>query len=137
MAGVLEPFGQGNPALLGYQPGLYGSGCVAPGGVATFRTNYGFPGFAGALIGGINSMSLPFGLGQISVAPPFFMQVPHVLTGPPGGLGQGEIELAFPLPPSPALTGVNIYLQAGYIDPFAAGGISLTNGIHVVFGNSP
>ena len=135
LTGLALRYGAGSISLLGgYQPELFASGCLAPGGEMKIDVQGAFPGLAGLLIVGYAPLDVPFGSGSLYVAPPLAAQVAHVLGGPAGAFGEGAISFALPLISNPALTGLDVYLQAGYADALSPNGVALTGGVHVRFG---
>lgn len=117
----------GTPCTTPSQTATYGAGKAGPSGVPVLSSALpAIPGFpldlsvsngpvfaAGLLIVGFAPAALPFDLGTLLVSP--FSIVPIALDG------SGAFALSFPAPPTAALCGFAVYLQAMAVDPGAPG----------------
>jgi hypothetical protein len=126
-------YGKGLAGAGGAVPRLYGAGCPAPGAAVTLRVDQVVGGTGGALRVGFAPLSVAFAGGLLLVAPPG----PQINLFPGGAFGQpgaGALALPVTLPSDPGLTGVSLYLQAGFYDPAAVQSISLSQGLELELG---
>jgi hypothetical protein len=130
--------------LLAYGEGLAGSGGQVPRLAGTGSTNLGDD-FAihiadglgaapGLLVLGLAPAALPLKGGTLLVDPTGAVLVSVTLGGPAGVAGAGALQLDATMPVAPALSGSSAFLQAGFLDPGAPAGTSLTNGLELVVG---
>ena len=86
----------------------------------------GLGGAPGGLIAGTQQTATPFRGGILYAQPENIVK--FRLSGPNGVPGMGSHTLFYNGVP-PQAVGVTFYLQAGYLDPGAPGGVSMTDGI--------
>jgi hypothetical protein len=127
-----------------YGPSKPGAGDVAPELVAVnggpHVGNQQFTLRVGLAVGAANALLL-FGTQQANVQGPFgtllvdvtqpHIAIPVSLGGPPNAIGAGSLDLAVPIPNSPALVGFTGYVQCFVADFAAAFHWSHTNGLSV------
>ncbi len=122
-----ETYGAGLAGTGGLVPSLTGDGCPSPGADLTVSVSDGLPGAPGLLVAASTEASTPFAGGLILVGPPM-ATLAHVLDP------TGELALAVDTPFNPSLVGLVLRLQAGYADAGAVFGVSLTNGLRILYG---
>ena len=121
--------GAGSAGTGGFVPRLSGGGTAAPGGTVVLAVSDGVGGGGGILAFGLSLLNLPLPCGTLYPFPMITISLPlQGIFGVPGG-GAAELELA--IPNDPGLSGLVSYLQVGVIDPGAAPGCTLTNGLIV------
>lgn len=131
-----------NGLQVAYGTGLAGTGSVVPtlGVVGCPDVNRSFTiaidnvvgAGSGVLVVGLVPAAIPF-LGGTLYVDPIGLMLPVACGGIPGAPGAGSLGLPIFLT-DPALAGFNFYSQAGFADPSAVQGISLTNGLRIVIG---
>lgn len=126
--GFQLPYGAGLAGAGGIVPLLGAIGCPDVGQVFTLSINGVVGGAPGALFVGLASAAVPFQGGTLHVLP-ILLQVPIGVGGAPGVAGAGS--LAFPAVLPPVLAGIDIYLQAAFVDGVAVSDVSLSNGLRV------
>lgn len=127
-AGAAASFGSGKAGTQGYVPWLTHSGWPNTGNPLSIHVTEALPN-AGCLfaLGARSSMILPFG--TLYVQP-----IVHALASTSGGqTGGAGIEIA--IPPSGALAGLRLAVQAFVADPGAVAGLSHSQGIELVVGH--
>ena len=127
--GLQIPYGAGLQGNSGFVPLLGAVGCPDIGEVFTLSINAVVGGAHGILLVGLAPGASPFKGGTLLLGS-LVAQFPIALGGAPGVAGAGFLALPAILP-SPALVGVNLYLQAGFADVAAVHDISLTNGLRL------
>ncbi len=118
------PYGSGLAGTGGLVPRLTSAGCPSPGLITQLLIDGGLAGAPGCLVVGIAPGAVPYGGGTLLVLGALF-EIIHTLDP------AGEATLLLAVPPDPALKGVSIYLQSGYLDPGAPVGVSLTGGLRM------
>jgi hypothetical protein len=112
-------------------PLLGAIGCPDAGSLFTLSISSVVGGAVGGLFVGLQSAALPFKGGTLHLVPlvaPFTIAV----GGAPGVAGAGS--LALPAVLDASLIGIDLYLQAGFLDAAAVQGVSLTNGLRLQAG---
>ncbi len=127
--GLLLKYGAGLAGAGGYVPDLGIIGCPDIGSPFTLAINGAVGGASGLLFVGLSQAALPFKGGIFHVGT-VALQVPITLGGAPGAWNSGSLALPALLS-DPVLTGVNLYLQAGFVDGDAVQDVSLTNGLRL------
>ena len=128
-AGFQIPTGGGLAGQGGFVPAIGISGCPDVGAVFTLAIDGVVGGAFGVLFLGLESASLPFKGGTFHVGS-VLLQLPFVLGGAPGVANAGS--LAAPTVfADPLVSGVDLFLQAGFVDAAAVLGVSLTNGLRL------
>jgi len=121
-------FGHGLAGSGGFVPHISGS-CAVQGEDTAIDVTSGLGGATGCILMGDTPGSFPVFGGKLYVLPTWTHT--HVLSGNPGQPGDGSFTLPLHVPASPALQGTTLYFQAGYIDPAAVRGISLTDALAI------
>lgn len=127
--GFQLPYGVGLAGMQAYVPLLGIIGCPDIGNLFTISINNVVGGAPGVLFVGLAPASVPFKGGTFHVGS-VAAQLPITVGGTPGAGGAGSLALPAVLS-NPILSGVNIYMQAGFSDAAAVKGVSLTNGLQV------
>jgi hypothetical protein len=122
-------YGAGLAGKSAWVPLLGAVGCPDIGEAFTLSINSVVGGAAGLLFVGLSPAALPFKGGTFHVGT-VLLQLPIAVGGVAGTPGAGALALPVSLT-DPVLTGVNLYLQAGFADGFAIQGVSLTNGLRL------
>jgi hypothetical protein len=125
--GFQVPYGTGLAGKGFYVPLLGVIGCPDIGSLFTISINDVVGGAAGMLFVGLAPAALPFKGGTFLVGG-VAAQIPVTVGGTPGEAGAGSLALPAMLT-DPILSGVNIYMQAGFSDSVAVKGVSLSNGV--------
>jgi hypothetical protein len=126
---AFESYGIGTTGSGGFVPILTAGGCAKVLDSTQLRVSKGLGGTIGAFVLSTGQASIPALGGTILVFPATFL-IPHVLSAPSSVPGAGSITYELPLV-DPAWAGVTFYAQCGYVDPGAAGFVSLSNGLRV------
>jgi len=128
--GSATPFGSGLGGTGGFVPGLSAQGC--PGRTALFGITIDqvLGGARGFLLLAFTPSSVPFAGGTLYVLPPWILQG---ISTPGGGPGNGRLVVNVIVPDNPALVNVQLYAQAVFVDAGAVRGLSLTNGLSILF----
>ncbi|TAJ23828.1 MAG: hypothetical protein EPO68_02395 [Planctomycetota bacterium] len=114
-------------------PGIYGTGCPEPGNGITLRIDDVVGAAPGALAIGFAPSTLQLFGGILHVGGP--LTVLNVFAaGAPGVAGAGSVTLPITLGADPSLTGLSVYLQAGFYDSAAVQQIALTQGLRIEIG---
>jgi len=127
-SGSFTPYGTGTAGSGGIVPELRGlfSPCA---GAAVGLELTGFLGNSfGSLAWGLGATDLPFKGARllVSIGPPGgLIPLPYPGAGP----GGGALRQPFTLPDTPAIAGLDFYLQGLAADPGAPGGVSASNGL--------
>jgi len=117
--------GAGIAGTGGVAPTLGVGGCPVPDDLITIDIGGGAAGAVGLLLTGLQPAELPFLGGTLHLVPT--KGIEHALDG------SGNI--SFPVTvPGPALVGVEVHLQAIYVDSGAPFEVSATNGLRVIVG---
>lgn len=125
-------FGDGLAGSGGLTPTVSLSSCAAVNQSFDIVIENGLGGAPGILIWSDQSASIGFAGGVIVVGFPLFNQIPHVLGGSLGVAGEGTA--SFPVfVDNDGVIGQRLVLQAGYLDPGAPNGISLSTGLDIQF----
>ncbi len=127
--GFQIPYGTGLAGFGSPVPVIGAIGCVDIGETYTLSITSVVGGASGFLFAGPSPTSVPFKGGTFLVGG-VALQLPLTLGGTPGTPGAGSLALPV-LVTNPVLSGVSIYLQAGFIDAGAVKGVSLTNGLRI------
>jgi len=125
--------GKGLAGAGGRVPGLWGTGNPEPGAAFTLRVDEVVGGAVGTLFVGLASAAAPFKGGTLHVGA-VQLNVALAVGGASGQPGAGTLALPGALPPDAGLTGVSIFLQAGFSDAAAVKGVSLTQGLELEIG---
>ncbi|MBM3984522.1 MAG: hypothetical protein FJ296_02335 [Planctomycetes bacterium] len=125
--GFQLPYGTGLAGSGGHVPLLGVIGCPDIGSLFTISINNVVGGAAGVLFVGLAQAAVPFKGGTFLVGA-VAAQLPVAVGGTPGLAGAGSLALPALLS-DPILSGINIYMQAGFSDSFAVKGVSLSNGV--------
>lgn len=131
--GAWIAYGAGLAGKGGIVPRIYGSGCPAPGAPITLKIDQVVGGAAGLLFIGATPTSLPFVGGTLLVNPiggGFIV----VVGGAAGTAGAGAIVAPAMMPNDASLSGLSVFLQAGFADAAATAGASLTQGLEIEIG---
>ena len=128
--GAWLPYGTGLGGAGGFVPTLSGAGCPTPGGALEVKLGSAVGGAIGTLFVGLASAELPFKGGHFLVDA-IVLPVGLLLGGAPGTAGAGSADLPAQLPNEPLLSGLSLFLQAGFADAGAPHGVSLTNGLEL------
>lgn len=131
--GTYASYGAGLAGTGGFVPLLFGSNCPEIGKAITIVADDVRGGAIGALFLGTTQASLPFKGGQLLVFP-ILITLDIVANGTPGSSGVGTVTLPTLIPNDPLWIGLEIDLQAGFADPVAPVGVSLTNGLAIDVG---
>lgn len=107
-------YGQGKPGAAGL-PTLTTIGTLASGTTVTLRVDHGTAGLLPILLVGAAPASEPFDQGSLLVGAPFAMLLPAFNT-------QGASSLTAAIPDANPWCGLQLYFQAMFVDPIAAGG---------------
>jgi hypothetical protein len=126
-------YGAGLAGKGAFVPRLYGQGCPKPGAAFTLRLDQVVGGASGVLWTGLASAAVPFKGGAFHVGA-LLLSIPIGVGGTPGVAGAGSVNLPAGLPASAALTGLSVFLQAGFQDAAAVMGVSLTQGLEMEIG---
>jgi Tol biopolymer transport system component len=132
-AGGWTAYGAGLAGAGGFVPALLGAGCPTPGAVVTLSLEKVVGGAGGTLFVGLGPAALPFKGGSLLVAP-IVLQALIGVGGTPGAAGAGALTLPALLPSDPLLSGVSLFLQAGFSDGAAVHDVSLTQGLQLSIG---
>mgnify|MGYP001291997422 CR=1 FL=1 len=127
-AGARVQFGSSNAGRDGISPLLGTPGPLVANASTALIIRAGLGGAAGLLAVGTQEAATPLPGGALLVASPQFL--PFVLGGTPGSAGEGTWTLPL-IFANPSLVGLDVYLQAGIADPWAIGGVSLTQGLRL------
>jgi len=128
-------YGTGHPGTGGATPSLSGGSAPTIGSPVVLSVTNGRGNATGWLLLGLSGRTaLPVLDGTLLVYPPVYFFSPLYLGGVAGQPGAGTTSLGVPIPPSPALVGVRVNLQAMLFDPGASRGISMTNGLEIWLG---
>ncbi len=127
-AGEFKPYGSGLAGSGGIVPDLNGWGEAVPGGEVTVEVTGGLGGAQGRLLAGFTQANLPIYGGTLLVYP-LFARIPIVLDGTPGQPGEGSCTISR----TTNYSGQSVYLQAFLNDSGAVQGVSMTNGLEIVF----
>ncbi|MHC4942572.1 MAG: WD40/YVTN/BNR-like repeat-containing protein [Planctomycetota bacterium] len=126
--GTITKYGSGLVGSGGFVPDLDGSGEPLYGNEITIDLTQGLGGTQGVIYAGLDQANLPF-MGGTLLVYPIVVVVPIVLAGPAGVPGQGTFSFSF----TGDVTNVSVYAQILLADPGAAKGISMSNGLEIVF----
>lgn len=126
-------YGAGLAGSGAFVPTLAGGGCPQPGGGFTLQLAQGLGGATGLLFAGLAPAAVPLKGGTFLVGA-VVVQVGIGLGGAAGVPGAGSLTLPAGLPADPALSGLDVYLQAGFQDAGAVKGVSLTQGVRMEIG---
>ena len=130
--GAFVPLGQGLAGSGGAVPALLASGCAALGSPMGLALRDVLGGSLGFLLVGVTPGQQPYRGGTLYMAAAE-LAVPLQAGGPAGVAGAGALDLSFGLLSDPALAGITLLLQAGFLDAAAPQGASLTQGLRVEF----
>jgi len=129
LASGYQTYGDGLAGAGGLVPTIFGGGGPSIGGTMALFLANGRGAAPGVLLYGLaGQASIPFLGGRLHVAPPF-SRVPVMLGGAPGQPGAGAAALMLSIPNDVALLGLRLDFQAGFFDPGALHGVSLTGGL--------
>jgi outer membrane protein assembly factor BamB len=126
-AGYFAPYGTARAGSGGLAPTLTGSGCPTGGETITLTVAGGLGGAAGFLFLGTGTGVQAVHGCDLQVLPLLPLSIPLALSG--SGAGNGTVALPAALPP--VLPVVDLYLQALFADPGAAGGVSGTSPVQL------
>jgi hypothetical protein len=130
--GSAVPFGIGLAGFSGFVPTLGVTGCPDVGQFFTIAMDGVVGGAAGLLVAGPTPSFLPIAGGFLYVDP-IVLMLDVFASGAPGAAGAGSVGLPV-FTTDPALKGLVLYLQAGFVDPAAVQGVSLSNGLALILG---
>lgn len=122
VGGNFSEYGSGIAGTGGLTPRLFSPGCPVIQYPFTVEVEDGLPDALGVLLISLSEANLPSLGGTLLVGPPFFLLDVHTLDGA-GGMQFDHFYNGL------ALAGMTFYLQAGYVDPGAPEGGTLTNGL--------
>jgi Tol biopolymer transport system component len=126
-------YGAGLAGEGGIVPSLFGESCPLPGATVMLHLDGIVGGAPGALFVGLASASVPFKGGSFHVGA-MFLTLGFTVGGSSGVAGAGALDLPAALPADPALSGLSIFLQAGFSDAAAVQDVSLTQGLQMTIG---
>ena len=124
---MFRQFDRGGPGLAGsggLVPDLCIAGCPAPLGAIAYVVQNGRPGALGVLAAGMTPVQMPLFGGTLYTLPDIWSL--HMLSA------SGRTTLPAPIPTT--LGNLLVHCQGAYLDPGAAQGFSLTNGVAVSIG---
>ncbi|MCB9883723.1 MAG: hypothetical protein H6834_18180 [Planctomycetes bacterium] len=127
-ANVVE-YGAGCAGRGGFTPTLSVGGCPGPGAQLSIGIASGPGGSTAAVVLGVGALQVPLGGGCDALVNPLGVNITLVLDGT--GPGEGSYVLPILLPSS--LPQGSFTLQAACVDPAAAIGFTVTNGVQVAF----
>ncbi len=130
--GLTHTFGAGLAGSNNVIPALGVVGCPDVNSSFTISIDNVVGGASGLLVVGTAPAAIP-ALGGTLYVYPIALQFPVTVGGTPGAAGAGSFGLPL-LVTDPALTGLTLFMQAGFIDGTAVQGVSLTNGLQLVIG---
>ena len=130
--GSFHRYGRGLGGSGGFEPRLRALGCPVDDGAVALDVVDGLGGAMGWVAVGTERIDLPF-LGGSLLVGSIDGIVPHRLAGEDGAAGVGSALLDLP-PLSVSGGGGTIFAQAGYLDPLAPRGVSLTQGLAIRVG---
>jgi hypothetical protein len=129
--GTVAHYGLATPGTGGVAPTIALFGCPMPDSIVTVGVAGGLGSAWGYLVFGHIPAAIPLCGGTLLVTLPA-LAIPHQLTGPTGLAGVGTFSRAFDIPDDPAILGLTVYFQAGYVDFGAPCGLfSMTDGLAV------
>ncbi|MCB9508322.1 MAG: hypothetical protein H6697_11745 [Myxococcales bacterium] len=131
--GAWAPYGKGLAGAGGFVPGFWGEGCPEPGGAITLRVDAVRGGASGVMFFGFSATSVPFRGGQFLVGT-LALSANVFVTGAAGVPGDGGLTIPTVLLNDPGISGISLYLQAGFVDAAAVKGVSLTQGVQMEIG---
>ncbi len=123
-------FGSGVAGTGGLVPRIEAR-CFVTGEPTWIDVSQGLGQAKGCILLGETTTSFPVFGGTLYVLPSWTHT--HMLSGT-GLPGEGTFSLPLDVPPSPALKGLKVYFQAGYMDPAAVQGVVLTPALEVTVG---
>ena len=122
-----KPYGAGCTGSGSFTPSLSLTGCTKLGGAVNFSINGGLGGSITVLMLGQDRASIPVGAGCDLLITPVAFSLPLPL----GGVGPGNGSVAFASVIPVASPPGRVTMQAYILDPGAALGASVTNGIEI------
>ncbi len=128
--GTASNYGTGLAGSGGFVPKISAT-CPIVGDYTQVDVTDGPGGAHGCLMLGLQPASIPAHGGTILVDPTGESNV-HSLSG--SLPGEGRFTFPLVIPPNPVLQGMKFYWQAGYLDPGAPTGVTLTDGLEVTVG---
>ncbi len=114
-------------------PVLSATGLPIVGSSLDLNVTQGLGGAKGWLLFGASQASIPALGGVILVQPPWYLRA-TTLSGTPGGAGEGQASVSFPIPDQPSLIGLIVDLQGLFADPGVPKNLSMTQGLEVRVG---
>lgn len=117
-----QPYGVGLAGTGGLEPKLSGAGVPQLGGSVTINVSDGLASTGGVMVASPGQAHLPIFGGAVLVFP---FAIVDMFVLDPGGAGG----VTYTIPLMPALVGVPFYAQAGFLDPGAVQGVSMTHGL--------
>jgi hypothetical protein len=129
-SGLRLQYGVGAVGTGGVTPLLGADSCPREGRTGSLRLTCGRGGAEGLLVFGLTPSATPLLGGTLYCDPIVFL--PTTLAGAPGVGGAGHASFAFTIPIG--LRGVELLQQAGFADPAAVGGVSLTQALKTRIG---
>ena len=130
--GLQIPYGTGLAGFGNVVPTLAVVGCPDLNSNFTIAIDNVVGAASGALIAGVTPAAIPIAGGTLYVDP-ILIILPVTVNGVPATAGGGSFGIPLVLT-DPALSGLSLFLQAGFIDSGAVQGVSFTNGLHLVIG---
>jgi len=127
--GGVQAFGAGLKGTGNVVPALTASGCAALGGALNLHLADVLGGASGFLMIGLDEADLAYQGGSLYVSPILILAIP--VGGAPGVAGSGAVDLSFGTLTDPAIAGLSIIAQAGFLDAGAIQGSSLTQGLRL------
>jgi hypothetical protein len=130
--GSAIPFGAGLAGSNAIVPLLGVVGCPDVGSPFTISIDNVLGSAPGLLLAGPAPAAIPI-VGGFLYVDPILQMEPFTVSGPLNNPGVGSFGLPI-FVTDPAVTGLVIFLQAGFVDPGAVQGFSLTNGLKLIIG---
>ncbi|MFG0320282.1 MAG: hypothetical protein ACF8XB_23615 [Planctomycetota bacterium JB042] len=130
--GAIAAYGAGSAGTGGFVPALTASGCPAVGGALALRVEDVVGGASGFLMVGLAEGEVPFAGGALLVDP-IVAAFALPVGGAPGVGGAGTVDVPVGVIAEPALAGVTVVMQAGFVDAGTGSGVVLTQGLRLEF----
>jgi len=126
--GTITTYGTGLAGSGGYVPALGATGFPIAGGEVTYEVTDGLGGAQAYAIVGPKRAAFPYSGGTLLVWP-LFSTIPFTLDGTSGVPGAGVTTIVT----TPSFSGLTLRYQVLIADSGAAQGVSMTNGLEIVF----
>jgi photosystem II stability/assembly factor-like uncharacterized protein len=125
-----QRYGPSTAGTGGVTPTISATDCPANGATFNLDLAGGLGGASGLLALGTSPGAQPLP-GGVFLVGNLATLISFSASGTPGASGAGGLTLPLSVPAGPALVGLSFYAQGGFVDPAAAGGVSLTRGLQV------